>query len=180
MLHPALSEICEAFGFKSFGTVARHMKRLEEKGYLKRAGRRNKQGVSLLDRPQAVNIPMVGTVAAGLPIEAVEGHEGSFPCPENFIGKGEHYALRVKGDSMVEDGIHDGDTIIVRKQNRAHNGDTIIALLENEATVKKYFSHTDKIELRPANHSMDSIWVRPPTKDFRIQGIVVGLYREFS
>jgi len=182
---PSTSEICRTFGFKSFGTVARHMKRLEEKGYIRRAGRRNKQGIVLLDRPQAVNVPLVGTVAAGLPIEAIEGNEGNEACfavPEYLIGSGDNFALRVKGNSMIEDGIQDGDVILVKKQASADNGQTVVALLENEATVKKYYRHDkEKIELRPANAEMQPIWIAGKTmKNFRIQGIVVGLFRQYG
>ena len=178
---PSTSEICKAFGFKSFGTVARHMKRLEEKGYIKRAGRRNKQGVLLADRPSAVNIPLVGTVSAGLPIEAIEGKGEKVAIPETLLSKGEHFALKVKGNSMVEDGIYNGDYIIVRKQERADDGQTIVALLDNEATVKNFYKYRDKIELRPANISMDPLFISGSRlRDFQIQGIVVGLFRRFS
>lgn len=185
---PSTSQICQAFGFKSFGTVARHMKRLEEKGYLRRAGRRNKQGVMLTAKPKAISVPLVGSVAAGLPIEAIAAPDGqaeSVAVPESLVGNGDHYALRVKGESMVEDGIHDGDLIIVRRQSRAHDGETVVALIDNEATVKRFYRHDAKsdprVELRPANAQMTSIWVQGQAlKNFQIQGVVVGLYRQFQ
>jgi repressor LexA len=179
---PSTSEICSKFGFKSFGTVARHMKRLEEKGYLRRAGRRNKQGVTLLDQPRALNVSLVGTVAAGLPIEAVHGHEANFAVPEHLIGPGEHFALKVKGQSMVEDGICDGDVILVRRQSQANNGETVVALVDNEATVKRFYhDKSDKVELRPANSGMQSIWISGKNlKNLMIQGVVVGLFRQYA
>lgn len=178
---PSTSEICQAFGFKSFGTVARHMKRLEEKGYLKRAGRRNKQGVSLRDVPQAVNIPLAGQVAAGIPLEKSLPNGETISVPLTLVRDGEHFALRVKGNSMVEDGIMDGDLIVVRRQEEADNGQTVVAVVKNETTVKKLYRAADRVELRPANATMRPIMIAgQEMRDFRIQGIVVGLLRQFA
>lgn len=178
---PSTSDICAAFGFKSFGTVARHMKRLEEKGYLKRAGRRNKQGIVLKEQVQSVAVPLFGSVAAGVPIEAIEGQGEFLQVPPTMLRGGEHFALRVRGSSMIEDGMFDGDYIVVKKQNHANEGETVVALLGNEATVKRFYRKSGRIELRPANAAMESIWVSPEARDpFQIQGVVVGLFRQYS
>jgi repressor LexA len=158
------------------------MKRLEEKGYLKRAGRRNKQGVLLRERPASVQIPLLGAVAAGVPFEAVEQSDETVTVPEHLVTAGDHFALRVKGNSMVEDGMLDGDTIVIHRQNRADDGQTVVALLDSEATVKRFYRHDQqKIELRPANAAMKSIWVSgPQLKKFQVQGVVVGLFRQYA
>jgi repressor LexA len=122
-------------------------------------------------------LPLAGQVAAGSPIEAIEDNE-SVDVPEEMLGSGEYFALKVRGRSMVEEGIFDGDTIVVRRQTTAENGQTVVALLGGqEATVKKYYRRKDEVELRPANAAMSSIFVRKG--EFEIQGVVVGLMRKY-
>ncbi len=121
-----------------------------------------------------VSIPVVGRVAAGKPTLAAEDIEDSFPLPTDFLAGGDGFMLEVHGDSMVEDGIRDGDFVVVRRQPIAENGDTIVALLENEATVKRFYRENGKVRLQPANSSMQPILV----EDVTIIGKVVGLVRK--
>ncbi len=120
--------------------------------------------------------PLLGRVAAGKPIEAVEDVD-VIEVPPSMIGSGEHFVLQVKGDSMKDDGILDGDFVVVRKQPTAENGETVVALVNNEATIKKYYKKKRDVELRPANEGMESIVVKQG--DLRIQGKVVGVLRHF-
>jgi len=119
---------------------------------------------------------MAGLVAAGSPIEPVEQRE-TVDVPEEMLGSGEYFALKVTGNSMIEEGIFDGDTIVVRRQNTAENGQTVVALVNGEATVKKFYRRSGEIELRPANAAMTSILVRDDA--FTIQGVVAGLMRKY-
>ena len=121
--------------------------------------------------------PLLGRVAAGKPIEAVED-VGVIEVPPSMIGQGDHFVLQVKGDSMKEDGILDGDFIVVRKQPTAENGETVVALINNEATVKKYYRSEDHVELRPAHADMQPIIAREG--DLRIEGKVVGVIRQYK
>ena len=120
--------------------------------------------------------PLLGRVAAGKPIEAVEDVD-VIEVPPSMIGSGEHFVLQVKGDSMKDDGILDGDFVVVRKQPTAENGETVVAIVNNEATIKKYYKKKRDVELRPANEGMESIVVKHG--DLRIQGKVVGVLRHF-
>lgn len=155
-----------------------YLKALQNKGYLvkdaygRRALRLNEVGAD------SVRLPLLGTVAAGLPLEAVEVQE-RVDVPKSLLGGGENFALRVRGDSMIEDGIHDGDLVIVRRQPTARRGQTVVAMIDGEATVKKFFTQGQKVELRPANQAMQSIWVEPG-QAFHILGVVVGLMRRYS
>ena len=125
---------------------------------------------------ESVEIPLHGKVAAGNPIEALEGIE-TIEVPSSMIGTGNYYALTVSGESMIEDGILDGDLIVIKEKSNATNGETVVAVIDNEATVKKYYKKNNKIELHPANSSMSPIIV--DRGDFNIKGIVVGLYRSY-
>lgn len=124
----------------------------------------------------SVSVPLLGYVAAGRPIEAVELPD-QVDVPEGFLRGGECFALRVKGDSMIEEGIHDGDTILVRKQEVAENGQTVVTLVDGEATVKKFYLRDGVVELRPANAAMKPIVV--DAEAVRIRGIVIGLVRTY-
>lgn len=175
---PTQREIASRFRLKSLGSVQDYLKALQNKGYLvkdaygRRAIRLNEVGAD------SVRLPLLGTVAAGLPLEAVEVQE-RVDVPKSLLGGGENFALRVRGDSMIEDGIHDGDLVIVRRQPTARRGQTVVAMIDGEATVKKFFAQGQKVELRPANQAMQSIWVEPG-QAFHILGVVVGLMRRYS
>ena len=174
---PSYDEIRKHFGFASFQSVQKHLKQLERKGVLRMPGKNQKRAMTLVGMGgKTVLLPLSGVVAAGLPIEAVETSE-TVGVPEEMLGMGDYFALRVKGTSMVEEGIFDGDTIVVRSQKTADNGQTVVALIDNDATVKKYYRWTEGVELRPANAEMDSIFVRDG--EFSIRGVVVGLMRRF-
>jgi repressor LexA len=174
---PSFDEIRRHFGFQSFQSVQKHLKQLERKGMI-RTGRKNqKRAIALIEHGgSTVVLPMAGLVAAGRPIDPVEQHE-TVDVPDEMLGSGEYFALKVTGNSMIEEGIFDGDTIIIRRQKSAENGQTIVALVDGEATVKKYYNRGQTIELRPANPAMQPITVS--RGDFMIQGVVVGLMRKY-
>lgn len=174
---PSYDEIRQHFGFQSFQSVQKHLKQLERKGYIKMPAKNQKRAITLVEHGGAtVVLQMAGIVAAGNPIEPVEQQE-TVDVPEEMLGTGEYFALRVKGDSMVDEGIFEGDTIVVRKQSGAENGQTVVALVGGEVTVKKYYRRKDGIELRPANAAMRPILVQKG--EFEIQGVVVGLMRRY-
>jgi len=174
---PTYDEIRRHFGFQSFQSVQKHLAQLETKGYIRIPERNKSRMITLVEHGGVTMVlPLAGRVAAGKPIEAIEERE-TVDVPEEMLGSGEYFALKVHGDSMVDEGIHDGDTIVVRKQATAENGQTVVALVEGEATVKKFFRRKDGVELRPANASMSSIFVRDG--EFTIQGVVVGLLRRY-
>ncbi len=181
---PSQREIANHFGWKSLGTVQDYLKKLIAKGLLKKewnARRAIEVEPAFLDlhiKPkQATELPLLGSIAAGQPIEAVDESQNSLFVPNEMLGSGDHYALAVEGNSMVEDGILDGDSIIIRRQENADDGETVVALLDNGATVKRLYRKGRRIELRPANKEMKSFYVKP--SQLRIQGIVVGLYRRY-
>jgi repressor LexA len=176
---PTLAEIGQYFGLSSLATVHKHLRNLEQKGAIRREHNHSRA----LEVPQAKGngvhaIKLYGTVAAGVPIEAVETSE-SISVPEEFVRRDETFCLRVKGESMIDDGIRDGDYIIVESRETADNGETVIALVGgNEATVKKFYREPDgRVRLQPANASMQPIMVDP--KDLMIRGVVVGLMRHY-
>lgn len=174
---PSYDEIRKYFRFQSFQSVQKHLKQLERKGFIRIPGKNLKRAIVLVEHGgNTVVLQLAGTVAAGSPIEPIEEKE-SVDVPEEMLGSGEYFALKVKGNSMVEEGIFDGDTIVVRKQATAENGQTLVALVNGEATVKKYFRRRDGVELRPANPTMESIFIREG--EFSIQGVVVGLMRRY-
>jgi repressor LexA len=176
---PTVREIGEAVNLSSSSTVHAHLKSLEEAGLIKRdailtRAIRLLPGTITKAKPQrVVNIPVVGRVAAGKPSLAVEDIEETYPLPQDFLAGGDGFMLEVHGDSMIEDGIRDGDLVVVRKQPVAENGDTIVAMVDNEATVKRFYREDGKIRLQPANSSMVPIIVQ----DASIIGKVVGLIR---
>ena len=174
---PSYDEIRQHFGFQSFQSVQKHLNQLERKGYLKKPGKNQKRGLTLVEHGgNTVVLPLAGVVAAGQPIEAIEDQE-HVHVPEEMLGRGHYFALTVQGNSMIDDGIFDGDTIIVQHQATAANGQTVVALIEGEATVKRFYRHADSVELRPANASMKPIFVREGA--FEIRGVVVGLMRRY-
>lgn len=176
---PSVREICEATGLKSTSTVHGHLIRLEKKGLLYRDSMKPRAISVPADhqayRAELVNVPVVGHVTAGTPILATENIEDYIALPQSMLGTGEHYILSVHGESMIGAGIMDGDYVVVRKQNTAYNGDIVIAMIEDEATVKRYYKENGGFRLQPENPTMEPILV----PDLTILGKVVSLYRIF-
>ena len=174
---PSQQEIARAFGFRSLGTVQNYLVRLEREGLLDRDWNA-RRSLRLTATPErGTKLPLAGTVAAGKPIEAIETPD-TLEVPPSMVGSGEHFVLRVAGDSMTGDGIIDGDYVVVRKQATAEHGQTVVALLDNEATVKRLYRRGDRVELHPANPSMQPIIVSD-LESFRIEGVVVGVIRHY-
>ena len=177
---PSFEEICSHFSFTSYNTVTTYLKTLERKGYIRLPRKKNqKRAIEVISpvETRRFEFPLLGRVAAGKPIEAVEDMD-VIEVPPSMIGQGDHFVLQVKGDSMKDDGILDGDLIVVRKQPTADNGQTVVALINNEATVKKYYKRKNYVELRPAHTGMESIIVKEG--DLRIEGRVVGVMRHYK
>ncbi len=172
---PSQQEIAHAFGFRSLGTVQNYLVRLEREGHLQRHWNARRGLRPLRKSGGGPELPLVGEVAAGKPIEAVQLPD-TLEVPPSMVGNGEHFVLRVKGDSMIGDGILDGDYVVVRKQANAEVGQTVAALIDGEATVKRLQRRGETIELHPANPAM-AVIVVPNTADFRIEGVVVGVIR---
>jgi repressor LexA len=176
-ISPTQREIRETFRLSSFGTVQKHLKRLEEKGALSREWNRSRGISPKEESPGARGVPLLGLVAAGRPIEPFPQEE-SIEVPAALLGKGEHFVLRVRGESMIEDGILDGDYVVVARREKADSGQTVVALVKGEATLKRYYSEGARIRLQPANSAM-----RPLTfdaSDVTIQGVVTGLIRDYG
>ena len=177
---PAVREICEAVHLKSTSSVHSHLETLEKNGYIRRDPTKPR-AIEIVDdsfnlsRREIVNVPIVGTVAAGQPILATENIESYFPLLSEDVPSGETFMLRVKGDSMINVGIFDGDQILIKKQPVAENGDIIVALIDDSATVKTYYKENGHFRLQPENDRMDPIIV----SDLTILGKVVGLYRRY-
>jgi repressor LexA len=180
---PTHREICERFGYSSYGTVYKHLKLLQQKGFLKRDWNQ-KRGIELLravpspELTGEVELPYYGRIAAGKPIEAVQGNE-RVTVPGHLLSArgGDHYVLRVVGDSMIEEGIHDGDFVVVLRRETVDPGEMVVALIGDEATLKRYYLEGATVRLQPANPTMQPI--RVPARDVRVQGVVVGLMRKF-
>lgn len=177
---PAVREICEAVHLKSTSSVHSHLESLEKNGYIKRDPTKPR-AIEIVDdsfnlsRREIINIPVIGTVTAGQPILATENIEGYFPLLSEDIPRGESFMLKVKGESMINVGIYDGDQIIVRRQSTAENGDIVVALIDDSATVKTYYKEDGHFRLQPENDTMDPIIV----PDLKILGKVIGLYRRY-
>lgn len=181
---PTHREICERFGFSSYGTVYKHLRLLQDKGYLRRDWNQ-KRGMELIraipgggSTASQVDLPFFGRIAAGRPIEAVAGNE-RLAVPTHLLSTraGDHYVLRVVGDSMIEEGIQDGDYVVVLRRERAEAGEMVVALVGDDATLKRFFPEGEVVRLQPANPAMEAL--RVPARDVRVQGIVVGLMRKF-
>ena len=194
---PTVREICAAVGIKSTSTAHKDIESLVRQGYLVKdpskpralmvvdphADRKKAAvpagDVSSLDRTDVVEIPVVGRVAAGTPILAEENIEDTFPIPARYAAGGTSYMLKVRGESMIEAGIMDGDLILVQQQENAQNGEIVVAMIdgfESEATVKTFYNEGDHIRLQPENHTMSPILV----KDVKILGKVKGVFRYSS
>ena len=179
---PTLREIGGHFGIRSTNGVNDHLRALEKKGYLHREdlkSRALRPVGSLSPTTETVNISIVGTVAAGVPLLAVENIEDTVVVDRFFIGSNRDvFGLRIKGDSMIDDGIFNGDYVFVRKQLNARKGEIVVAMIEGEATVKRYFPEGDTIRFQPANALMEPIIVkRREFKSVNLIGVVVGIYR---
>lgn len=177
---PSLEEIGQAFGLSSPATVHKHLTNLEAKGLIRRDAHRSR-AIEVVDeaafRIEAVELPLVGLIAAGQPLEAVETPE-TIAVPPEMVGRGRTYVLRVRGDSMVDEHILDGDYVIVEERSEARDGDVVVALVDGqEATLKRLFHELDHIRLQPANPSMPPIRVR--AEDLQIQGVVIGILRKY-
>ena len=177
---PTLAEVGEYFGLSSLATVHKHLRNLENKGFIRRMHNHSRAleiAAGSNGAPAARELPLLGQVAAGAPIDAIEGND-TISVPEQFIRRDNTFCLRVKGESMVDEGIRDGDYIIVEGRDAASPGETVVALIGEEATVKKYFPETDgKVRLQPANATMDPIFVSED--ELRIRGVVIGLMRHY-
>jgi repressor LexA len=176
---PSLQEMAQAMGIASLQGVKGHLSALERKGYIRRfPGRRRAIEVMHRVLPLEGGIPILGRVAAGRPLLAVENQEGVLSLGPALLGKGTHFALRVQGDSMIEEGILEGDYVIVRQQATAEPGEIIVALLGEEATVKRLRQHGKQLVLEAANAAYAPIPLTPNSPAPRILGTVVGVYRD--
>ncbi len=177
---PAVREICQAVGLKSTSSVHSHLESLEKNGYIRRDPTKPR-AIEILDesfnmlRREMVNVPIVGTVAAGQPILAEQNIESYFPIPSEYMPNEQSFILKVKGESMINAGILDGDGVLVVQQSTARNGDIVVALIEDSATVKTYYKEDGHYRLQPENDTMEPIIV----DDCQILGKVFGLFRFF-
>lgn len=174
---PSVREICAAVGLSSPSTVQRYINSLEEKGYIVKGGSK-KRAITLPKQENEVevmSVPIVGTVAAGQPILAEENIEDYFPLPVNYAGKKDMFMLKVRGESMINAGILDGDYVIVESAETARNGEIVVALLEDSATVKTFYKERDAIRLQPENDALEPII----SKDVKILGKVSGVFRKY-
>ena len=180
---PAVREICEAVNLKSTSSVHAHLEALEKNGYIRRDATKPR-AIEIIDdnfnlvRREVVNVPLVGTVAAGQPILAVENVDGYFPIPAEFMPNEQSFMLKVKGESMINAGVLSGDHILVKQQDTAENGEMVAALIDDSATVKTFYHENGHIRLQPENDTMDPIVVEE--KDVHILGKVIGVFRFFS
>jgi len=186
---PSVREIGQAVDLSSTATVHSYLAKLSKKGYIKKEDQKGrtlkvlKGGLAdsekstpkpLYNGKELVDVPVIGKITAGAPILAVENVTDTFPIPIDFVGNSESFMLTVRGESMIEAGILDGDYILVKRQNTARNGEIVVALIEDEATVKTFYKESNYIRLQPENSSMDPIIV----PDCKILGIVGGVFRK--
>lgn len=178
---PSVREICEAVNLKSTSSVHSHLETLERNGYIRRDPTKPR-AIEIVDdnfnltRRELVNVPVVGRVAAGEPILAVENVENYFPIPAEFMPNSQTFMLNVKGESMINAGILDGDQILVQQQSTAENGDIVVALIDDSATVKTFYKEDGYYRLQPENDTMEPIIVKD---DLKILGKVIGVFRFF-
>lgn len=176
---PSVREICEAVSLKSTSTVHGHLQRLEKKGLLHRDEMKPRAievlGEEEPETPPVVTVPLLGEVAAGAPITAEQEYLEMLPLPESFVGSGEHFILNVRGSSMIDIGILDGDMVVVRRQETADNGEIVVAMIDGEATVKRFYRENGGFRLQPENAAMEPIL----TDHVIILGKVTALLRQF-
>lgn len=181
---PSVREICEAVNLKSTSSVHAHLSTLEKNGYIRKDATKPR-AIEIIDdgfnvkrrgmQTQVVNVPIIGTVTAGQPILAVENVEGYFPIPSNMISNSDIFMLKVKGESMINAGIFNGDNIFVQQQSTAENGDIVVALIDDSVTVKRYYKEEGVFRLQPENDNMQPIIV----SEINILGKVIGIVRMF-
>jgi repressor LexA len=178
---PTHREICDHFGFSSYGTVYKHLSLLEKKGLIRRDWNQ-KRGVELVEdqepepSSQVRELPLFGYIAAGRPLD-VEVSAETIAVPDHLTTRGENYVLKVRGDSMVDDGILDGDLVIIATREQAYNGEMVVANVNGEVTLKRFYREGERIRLQPANATMSPIYAS--ARDVSVQGVVVGLMRRF-
>ena len=178
---PSVREICEAVNLKSTSSVHSHLETLEKNGYIRRDPTKPR-AIEIVDdnfnlvRRETVNVPIIGKVAAGQPLLAVENVEGYFPIPAEYMPNSKTFMLVVQGDSMINAGIFNGDYVIVEQQTTAENGQKVVALIDDSATVKTFYKENGFIRLQPENDSMDPILVSPD-QSLQILGRVIGVFR---
>lgn len=180
---PTHREICDRFGFSSYGTVYKHLSLLEKKGLIRRDWNQ-KRGVELVEKaapaeapPSGVReLPLFGVIAAGRPLE-VDVSDETITVPERLTSRGENYVLKVRGDSMIDDGILDGDYVIIARREQANNGEMVVANVAGAVTLKRLYREGERIRLQPANSLMAPIYAH--ARDVAVQGVVVGLMRRF-
>ena len=186
---PSVREIGKAIGLSSTATVHAYLAKLEKQGFIKKEDKKGRtlkvikgtngqpitrENKNFYAQRELVDVPVIGKITAGQPILAVENITDTFPIPIDFVGNSESFMLTVRGESMIETGILDGDYILVKKQNNANNGEIVVALIEDEATVKTFYKEKGHIRLQPENHTMDPIIV----PDCKILGKVAGVFRK--
>ena len=177
---PTVREMCDAVHLKSTSSIHSHLESLEKNGYIRRDPSKPRT-IEIVDdnfnltRREVVNVPVVGSIAAGQPLLAVQNIDNYFPIPSEYMPNQDTFMLHVKGDSMINAGIFDGDVILVKQQNTARNGEIVAALVDDSATVKTFYKETDHIRLQPENDTMDPIIVA----DCQILGVVFGVFRFF-
>ncbi len=177
---PAVREICKAVNLKSTSSVHAHLETLEKNGYIRRDPTKPR-AIEIIDdefnltRRDMVNVPIIGTITAGAPILATENIEGYFPLLSENLPSGDVFMLHIKGESMVNAGILDGDSVVIKRQNTANNGEIVAALIEDSATIKTFYKEDGHIRLQPENDTMDPIIV----DDCVILGKLVALYRNY-
>ncbi len=177
---PTVRDICEAVNLKSTSSVHAHLQTLEEKGFIRREGNKSRT-IEIIDdefnlsRREVVNVPVVGTITAGQPILAVQNIEDYFPIPVEMMPNEQSFILKVKGSSMINAGIFNGDYIIVKQQNTAYNGDYVVALIDDSVTVKTFYKESNRIRLQPENDSMEPMYF----DNVNILGKVIGVFRMF-
>lgn len=185
---PTHREICDHFGFSSYGTVYKHLSLLQKKGLIRRDWNQ-KRGVELVEQPEDAasartnsptnmrELPLFGYIAAGRPLDVEVSSSEMIAVPEHLTTRGENYVLKVRGDSMVDDGILDGDLVIIARRERADNGEMVVANVNGEVTLKRLYQEGEKVRLQPANSMMSPIYAA--ARDVAVQGVVVGLMRRF-
>lgn len=183
---PSVREICQAVGLSSTSSVHAHLNTLEHKGYIRKANNK-RRALEVIDmddvcnhmpKKEIVNIPIIGTVTAGSPILAVENIEDTLPMASDYIGKNETFALKIRGESMIDAGILDGDYVIINSQATASNGNIVVALIDEEATVKEFYKEDGHIRLQPRNETMSPIIIEN-TEAFKILGVVIACVRKY-
>ena len=176
---PSLEEVGRRFGLSSLATVHKHLSNLQEKGFIRRAWNRSRsvELVPAHGSGRAVDLPLLGYVAAGAPIEAIAGAE-TIAVPETFVGRRDTYVLRVRGDSMIDEQIRDGDFVVVEDRKTVENGEMVIALVRGaEVTLKKFYRENGHVRLQPANPAMRPMVIS--ADDVQVQGVVIGVMRRY-